>query len=306
MDRFHHRQWKWWLALFIILCGVIYFTDPMSDEIYVQTKSHPNNACSEAERIVAVGDLHGDLLQTQAVLKMAALIDAQNHWVGGKATLVQTGDFLDRGDDGRGIMDLLMQLQSEATRSGGKVLVLLGNHEVMNLQGDWRYVTMGDVDAFGGINDRRKALSSQGRYGAWLRQANVVVRLDDTIFVHGGLTLSVAELGISQVNTLMKTALSGAEKAEILGSNGPTWYRSYSKATCDELKTVLHMMGAKRMVVGHTRQRSGRIQSRCNRALVGIDIGIAKYYGAHTGALELSCGNVKALYPFEPNSVHCP
>jgi hypothetical protein len=91
-------------------------------------------------RVVAVGDVHGSYDGLVAVLRMAGLVDEKARWSGRKAHLVQVGDFLDRGKDTRGVLDLLMRLQKDAARSGGRVHVLLGNHEVMNMLGDLRYV----------------------------------------------------------------------------------------------------------------------------------------------------------------------
>ena len=90
-------------------------------------------------RIVAIGDVHGDFDAFTAILQQAGLIDAKLRWSGKNATLVQTGDFLDRGEKCRAVMDLLMALEKQAPRQGGRVVVLLGNHEMMNLMGDLRY-----------------------------------------------------------------------------------------------------------------------------------------------------------------------
>lgn len=94
-----------------------------------------------AGRVVAIGDVHGSLDGLRAVLKAAGLIDAAGHWSGGAATLVQTGDVTDRGADVRGAFDLLMALQREAPKTGGRVLPVLGNHEAMNLVGELRDAT---------------------------------------------------------------------------------------------------------------------------------------------------------------------
>ncbi|MCI0416391.1 metallophosphoesterase [bacterium] len=100
-----------------------------------------NLALSAGEpRIVAVGDVHGDLSSFVAILKTAQILDANGKWSGGKSILVQTGDVLDRGTQGRQSLDLLMQLEQAAPKQGGRVFPLLGNHEVMNLMGDLRYV----------------------------------------------------------------------------------------------------------------------------------------------------------------------
>ena len=100
------------------------------------------------ERIVAVGDVHGDFGAFVSVLRDAGVIDAKNKWIGGKTHLVQTGDVLDRGPDSRKVMDLLQALEKQAPKAGGRVHSLLGNHEVMNMYGDLRYVIPAEFAAF--------------------------------------------------------------------------------------------------------------------------------------------------------------
>ena len=99
-------------------------------------------------RIVAVGDLHGDFKAWQDIARAAGIIDGKGHWAGGKTILVQLGDILDRGGESLKIVRNLQQLQREAPRKGGKVYVVLGNHEAMNLIGDDRYVMPGEYAAF--------------------------------------------------------------------------------------------------------------------------------------------------------------
>jgi hypothetical protein len=94
----------------------------------------------QAPRIVAIGDVHGSIEGLSSILEEAGLIGGSGSWAGGSTTLVQIGDLLDRGVALRGVLDLLMRLEQEAPRSGGRVIVLLGNHEVMNLLGVTRDV----------------------------------------------------------------------------------------------------------------------------------------------------------------------
>lgn len=100
------------------------------------------------QRIIAIGDLHGDHEAWRAIAKAAGLVDAKGKWTGGKTTLVQMGDIVDRGPDSLKIIRDLANLQREAPRRGGKVIVLLGNHEAMMMTGDLRYVHPGEYAAF--------------------------------------------------------------------------------------------------------------------------------------------------------------
>jgi hypothetical protein len=100
------------------------------------------------KRIIAVGDLHGDYSAWVQIARAAGVMDAKGHWSGGDTTLVQLGDVADRGPDSLKIVRSLQQLQKEAPRKGGRTIVVLGNHEAMNLTGDNRYTTPSEYAAF--------------------------------------------------------------------------------------------------------------------------------------------------------------
>lgn len=107
-------------------------------------------------RVVAVGDVHGAYEEFRAILQTVGLIDGRRTWTGGTATLVQTGDVVDRGARTRECLDLLMELQRQAPRAGGKVIPLVGNHEVMNVIGDLRDVTPGIFATFADADSDQK------------------------------------------------------------------------------------------------------------------------------------------------------
>ena len=106
------------------------------------------SGAAAGSRIVAVGDLHGDLAAWRAIARDAQLVDARGHWAGGATVLVQLGDAVDRGPDSLAVVDDLMRLQQEARHAGGRVVALVGNHEAMNVTDDLRYVTPADYAAF--------------------------------------------------------------------------------------------------------------------------------------------------------------
>ncbi len=108
------------------------------------------------QRIVGVGDLHGDFSAWIDIARDAGLIDARNKWIGGRTTLVQTGDIVDRGADSLKIIRHLQKLDGEAKRAGGRVIVLMGNHEAMQVTGDFRYVTPGEYAAFADRNSKAR------------------------------------------------------------------------------------------------------------------------------------------------------
>jgi calcineurin-like phosphoesterase family protein len=107
---------------------------------------------------VAIADVHGAFDQFVQILQTAGLIDAQQRWAGGSAVLVQTGDIFDRGPGVKNALDLLMRLEDEAKRAGGRVEALIGNHEAMNLLGDFRDVSAATYASFADARseDRRK------------------------------------------------------------------------------------------------------------------------------------------------------
>ncbi len=103
---------------------------------------------SGAPRVVAVGDVHGAYERFAAILLSAGVVDGNGHWTGGRTHLVQTGDVLDRGIETRRCLDLLMRLEGEARKAGGRLHALLGNHEAMNMVGDLRYVKPAEYELF--------------------------------------------------------------------------------------------------------------------------------------------------------------
>lgn len=191
------------------------------------------------ERVVAIADIHGAYEPMVAGLRQAGVLDDALAWSGANAHLVVVGDILDRGPESRNAMDLLMRLEGEAAAAGGKVHVLIGNHEAMNLVGDMRYVSTAEYAAFAdeelaeererwfaaysenrasgdqsiealrtvfnqkfpaGYFAHRRAFSSNGKYGKWLLSKPVIVVINGTAFVHGGLSPMIAEIGLEGVN----------------------------------------------------------------------------------------------------------
>jgi hypothetical protein len=140
------------------------------------TMGTPAQAQNQPQRIVAVGDLHGDYQAWQTIARNAGLIDARGRWAGGKTILVQMGDVTDRWADSLRIIRDLQQLQRQAPRKGGRVVVLLGNHEAMNLLGDNRYTTPGEYAAFA---DSQSAARRDRVYEANRAQLEAAYRAQD-------------------------------------------------------------------------------------------------------------------------------
>ena len=188
---------------------------------------------SGVPRVVAISDVHGAYDAMVRTLQNADVLGDDLLWSGGATHLVVTGDLLDRGPDSRQAMDLVMRLEEEAVAAGGRVHLLLGNHEVMNLIGDLRYVAAAEYAAFAEDDDEgslatnpaaaddddvdkalppgflahRRAFAADGQYGAWLLGKPLIVVINDTAFVHGGLSPRVTELGLDGINRDMKARL---------------------------------------------------------------------------------------------------
>ncbi|KAH7097331.1 Metallo-dependent phosphatase [Auriculariales sp. MPI-PUGE-AT-0066] len=134
-------------------------------------------------RIVAIGDLHGDYLNALTVLEMAKVIrrDAHDHdafeWSGDTDTLIQTGDVVDRGTDTIKLYRMIEKLRAQAQANGQKVISTHGNHEWMNAIGDWRYVTRPDIETFGTIQERQKVISTGYIGRAWRDNYTVAARV---------------------------------------------------------------------------------------------------------------------------------
>ena len=128
------------------------------------SKDPPLLAQAQIPRIVAIGDIHGELDGFKSILKAAGLAEPDGRWIGGRTQLIQTGDYMDRGAGTRAVMDLLMAIEPRARSAGGRALALLGNHEVMNLIGDTRDATPAIFATFADANSERRRTEAWEEY----------------------------------------------------------------------------------------------------------------------------------------------
>ena len=337
------------------------------------------------DRVVAMADIHGAYDAMTETLQEASVLDADLNWSGDKTHLVIVGDILDRGPGSRAAMELLMRLEGEAEAAGGRVHVVFGNHESMPMTGDLRYVSAAEYAAFADDEDpaershwlkryaeknggnvdavrdhfdekfppgyfaMRRAFRAEGRYGEWLLQKNIIVVINGTAFVHGGLSPAVTTLGLEGVNGKLKDGLAEyvrilgrltdaeillptdshydyrailtnympglsddaetlrdvkaairLEESELLGTEGPLWYRG--NVVCPgiveghRLDDALSAIGAKRVVVGHTPTPSHKVLQRFGGRLIEIDTGMLNfYYGGSGNALVLEGDTVAVI-----------
>lgn len=347
--------------------------------------------------IVAIGDVHGALGALRALLRSLELVDEAGDWIGGRTVVVQTGDLVDRGDSMLEVLGWIRRLQPQAEAAGGRFHVLMGNHEAMNLIGDYRDLTtvllrplvddrsekrrterckeeipirreqarheglerlstalarnQCTADHPLGLIEYAERIGPDAPLGRWLRSLPAVLVLGDTLFVHGGISGALASETVESVNARIRKelavldaarewlretgratasvrfaaavresrwlvdqqlagrgripepveALARIEEWWLIDAEGPLWFRGWSReedaATEEELAAVLEGWGVRRMVVGHTPQKSGKIVSRYDGRVFAIDTGMltAVYRGA-PAALVLRGGRVEAHY----------
>ena len=254
---------------------------------------------SKVERIVAVGDIHGDFGQFVKALRLANLLDEKNNWQGGKTHLVQVGDVLDRGPTSRKALDLLMNLQKQAELVGGKVHCLIGNHEALVMYGQYGYVHPGEFAAFGGRENFRKAFSPAGKYGQWIASNPAVIKINDILFVHAGISPKYASQSIDELNVLIQTEMKNPVLKFGIASldpKGPLWYRGFAlnKATKASCLSILKAYSANKMVVGHTVTKKG-IQQRYDGHFIMIDVGLSKVYQGKPACLLVAKGKISVV-----------
>lgn len=258
-------------------------------------------------RVVAVGDLHGDYKAAVRVLQLSGLIDKAERWVGGGTSLVQLGDFLDRGAEERECWALLDRLKIEAPRSGGQVVCLLGNHEILNACG--LATPFVHADALGHFGDRQAAFAPGGSLAARLAECPVVAIVGDSAFVHAALPANATRESISVLNAEVREWLlgerpEGPPRSMLGGACSPVWDRTLSLPgdhvepageACDQLRDSLGALGVTRCVVGHTPQM--RVNAACGGAVWRCDTGMSRWVMAgECEALEITpAGEVRVL-----------
>mmetsp|Transcript_9536 Transcript_9536/g.16717 ORF Transcript_9536/g.16717 Transcript_9536/m.16717 type:complete len:331 (+) Transcript_9536:53-1045(+) len=264
-----------------------------------------------AGRVVVVADVHGDGEQLQRALQTAGLLGPEGkEWIGGTSVLVQTGDIMDRGPDTRDIFVLLHDLARQARESGGCVVQILGNHEVLNLAGDFTYAGMGESERFGGEPQRRQALAPGSWLGDHLRAMPIIAKVvqlvpggsnSTTIFSHAGVPLWLAEkASMEEINAMLYGAFRGANERDVrqlsynsklLLGQGPLWTREFAlpdeRRVCPTLGSVLKELGGDRMIVGHTVQETGKPTVRCSGQLILADTGMSRAYGGGISLVQL-------------------
>lgn len=243
----------------------------------------PKDNIAAVERIIVIGDIHGDWKALIKSLRLGKVIDHHNKWIGGKTHVVQVGDLLDR--KGRGsrassdekseakILKFLFRLQKS---THDQVHILLGNHELMNVMGNFKYVSAMGMEDFDG--KRKSELAPGGKTSKKMAcNTNSIIKIGSWIFSHAGVSSNLSsKYKISDINKKVREFLLGNTKLEsddeIMDA---FWTREYSSnGNCGMLDSALTEYDSKYMVVGHSVQPTG-INSKCNGSLWKVDVGMS-------------------------------
>ncbi|MCH1929069.1 metallophosphoesterase [Shewanella sp. A25] len=254
-------------------------------KLHAQPPSVEADSYENVGKIVALSDVHGQFDVMINLLKAHRVIDANNRWNFGNGHMVMTGDMFDRGHQVNEVLWFLYELDKQAEAAGGKLHLLMGNHEQMVFRGDLRYVNERYQTSANLLNRSYDALYNKDtEIGRWLRSKNTLVKINNLLFMHGGISPEWLErkLDIGTANQLFREHLDESKETlqqnELLNflffKNGPTWYRGYFK---DELKdqdvdSILKYFNVEHIIVGHTSQE--RVLGLFNNKIIAIDSSI--------------------------------
>ena len=246
-------------------------------------------AFTEVSKIFMFSDPHGEFENLTELLIAAKIIDNSYNWIFGEGHLVCNGDIFDRGDKVNEILWLIYKLEQQAITAGGMVHYILGNHEVMPLQKDLRYIhdsyTKGICDKLGKPYD--ELYGRRTVVGQWLRSKCFIKRINNIMFVHGGLSpkMLAKKYSISDFNRIMQANIDRPREQiradsilkALFGGTGLIWYRGYhydmekyKQATEAQIDSILSYYNVEHFVVGHTVLDS--VTSLYNGKVFGINI----------------------------------
>ena len=236
------------------------FSFPIKDKLRVEKETY-----DLPERLLALSDIEGNFPALKMMLQAAQVMDDKFRWSFGKGHLVLVGDFFDRGLNVTECLWLIYKLENEAEAAGGKVHFILGNHELLNLSGEYGYVRRKYMENAALMGDDYSLwYNEHTELGRWLRTKNAVERIGDYVFCHGGISPALANtpLRLQDINILTRKFM-GKPEYEINDSLarlifdtelGIFWFRGAAKNKLSDadIENILKFAGAKRMVIGHT------------------------------------------------------
>lgn len=260
---------------------------PVVDLSDLGFKTDDKTSYKEVDKVIAVSDVHGQYDILIRLLQTNGVIDKEMHWAFGKGHLVVNGDNFDRGDRVLDILWFLFFLQKEAEAAGGKVHTLLGNHEIMVLNGDLRYVNKKYYYTSAAFTVPYDQFFRKGSIlGDWIASQKVIMSINRKLFVHAGVSPAFLRLGYSmkKVNKAFSTKILRQPAADILNDrdltmlykgDGPVWYRGYFDSTrvnLDSVDYILKGLDQETIIIGHTSLDS--ITTLFGGKIIGIDCSI--------------------------------
>ena len=224
----------------------------------------PKHQYPVPQKILAISDVEGDFDFLKEILRGNKIIDDKYNWTFGQGHLVVVGDIFDRGKYVTECLWLLYKLEKEASKAGGQVHIILGNHEVMTLQGDHRYVHRKYKRIVHHLKmDYKDLYGIHTEMGRWLRSKNTVEIIGNTLFVHGGISpeLISKDLTVGQLNDMVRENLDSPNKMPkdsddilVMGKMGPLWYRRYIEDPIkdEEVQKIINHFNIDKIVIGHS------------------------------------------------------
>jgi hypothetical protein len=261
----------------------------------------------QPERMLVISDIEGNFQAFKMLLFGAGVLDKDFNWVFGKGHLVLLGDFMDRGLDVNPVLWLAYKMDCEAKLHGGKVHFILGNHEVMNLTGDTRYVRNKYFENARIIKENYKNwYKTDTELGRWLRSKNAVERIGDRLFCHAGISPQVAYSGltINDLNDKIRHEVSGhgtmaserSASVAVSQTYGPHWYRGMVRNDLaeHEMQAIMGWAKASQIIVGHT--LVNQITSYYDGRVIAIDLmHETNVLEGHTEALWIDTAGVSVI-----------
>ena len=244
-------------------------TDIPGKTFQVALKDKLANEKSEykkASRQLVISDIEGNFDAFRKLLLAGKVIDEKFEWTFGDGHLVLAGDFFDRGDQVTEVLWLIYMLEDKAKKAGGYVHFVLGNHEIMNMSADLRYVHPKYMENAGLMKeDYNNLFSINSELGRWLRTKNVVERIGGILYTHGGISRQVnnIEWQMQDINSIARPfyadttfAYPNLETDMLYSEAGPFWYRGYytgDRAAIPQiLDSTLQKFRIDLVVTGHT------------------------------------------------------
>jgi len=237
----------------------------------------PRTEWPAPDSLIVISDIHGEYGRMAAVLRNAGILDSQMQWAGGSKQLVIVGDVFDRGAQTVRTLWFLYALEQQAETAGGRMHLVLGNHELMVMLGDLRYLSAADstVARLHGMTFDRMYHPSGSVIGRWLVGKPGIIRIGDLLFAHGGVSTDYVQWGLDAFGDTLfaytheelfnrwtdSTYVAPMDSATfarrwdfLSGSRSVFWYRGYARSDtlAAQLDSILDRFGARTHVVGHT------------------------------------------------------